>query len=127
MEWLQDNIWTLISTVLGGGGLLGWLTERNKRKIEEKQASAEALDTMQKAYDRFTEHHLNRYESVMKDLDKLNTKVFDLESELLKEKGKLTLLKEENESLRRDNATLKADYDILKGELDTLKSKQKTR
>lgn len=121
MEWLQNNIWEILSGLIGAGGLGAFFKERNKRKIEEKQASAEALETMQKAYDKFTEDSLKRYEGVVNEVEKQQLRIMNLEEELYKEKGKLALLKEENEKLRMDNAKLKADYDILKEKFENLK------
>lgn len=114
MEWIQNNIFTIITTIFGSGSFFAWITEKNKRKISEKQASAEALDTMQKAYDKFTEDSLKRYEAVVQEIR-------DLKEELTKEKVKFGLLQEENVKLKFDNAKLKADYDILKSDFEKFK------
>lgn len=126
MDWLQENLLTLITTVFGGVGLGGYIFERNKRKIEEKQASAEALETMQKAYDKFTEDSLKRYESVTQEVKELKEEVGFLQIELVKEKGKFAVIKEENENLKRQYAQLTADYEILKSQFEKYK-KEKTK
>lgn len=116
MEWVQENFISILSSLFGGGSLIAFITERNKRKIEEKQASAEALETMQKAYDKFTEDSLKRYDSVILE-------VRELKEELTKEKVKFQLLQEENQTLRLENSKIRADYDILKSEFEKFKIK----
>lgn len=126
MDWLQENLLTLIGTIFGSVGFGGYIFERNKRKIEEKQASAEALETMQKAYDKFTEDSLKRYEYVAQEVKDLKIEVNSLQLELVKEKGKFALIKEENENLKKQYAQLTADYEILKSQFENYK-KEKTR
>ena len=74
-QFLADNILSIITTLFGGGSFYAYYVERNKRKIEEKQLSSDALKSMQDAYDKFTEDSLKRYEE-------LSTEVQDLKKKL---------------------------------------------
>ena len=63
-QLLADNIVSIITTLFGGGSFYAFWVEKGKRKIEQKQLGADALKTMQDAYDKFTEDSLKHYEEL---------------------------------------------------------------
>jgi len=59
--------------LFGGGGVLMFLTERKKRKIDLAQQETSALQSMQKAYDDFVKdarESINGFKSEINDLKK---------------------------------------------------------
>lgn len=108
-QWLIDNIPLIITTLLGSGSFLAYHTEKKKRKIEERQISADALKTMQDAYDRFTANSLQQYDILSKEVESLKKKLIDVTAQLDTEKN--------------NNQKLKASYDRLKQEFDAYKKK----
>ena len=117
-EWLMSNIniFEIITLVFGGGSFWAYVTERKKRKIEEKQLASDALKTMQDAYDRFTEDSKTKYEELSLEISELKKKLTNVTSQLQEEKSKYTSLKNSYEKLKRS-------YDSLKGEFDAYKEK----
>ena len=69
-NWISEHFSTILSYLLGSGGILAFVAERRKRKIELKQQDASALQTMQEAYDKFTADSLTRYEDLKLDHEK---------------------------------------------------------
>lgn len=95
-QWLADNVITIFTTILGGTSFVGYIIEKRKRKIEEKQLSADALKTMQEAYDKFTEDSLRRYQDLQMEFQIVKDELKSLKSEYAK-------LQIENEHLLRKN------------------------
>ena len=106
-QLLTDNIVSIITTLFGGGSFYAYWTEKGKRRIEQKQLGADALKTMQDAYDKFTADSLKHYEE-------LSAEVADL-------KKKLTLVTSQLETEKQNYSTLKTAHDKLKIAYDTLK------
>lgn len=117
-EWITENIIALISTLFGGTSIYAFITERNKRKIEEKQIGGDALKTMQDAYDKFTLDSLKRYEDLSADVDGLKKKLINVTLQLEGEENKYVVLKLSYEKL-------KDSYDKLKKEFDNYRLKTK--
>ena len=103
----MDNLISIITTLFGGGSFYAYWTEKGKRRIEQKQLGADALKTMQDAYDKFTADSLKHYEE-------LSAEVADL-------KKKLTLVTSQLETEKQNYSTLKTAHDKLKIAYDTLK------
>lgn len=110
-QFILENFFQIITSIFGGTSFLAWIVERKKRKIEEKQLTADALDKMQTAYDRFTEDSLQRYRDLKEEVESLKR---TLEEET---KAKLALQKDYNE--------LKEAYDNLKKEFNDYRKKVK--
>ena len=117
-QLLVDNIGTVIATLFGSGSLYGWFYERKKNKIQEKQLDADALKTMQDAYDKFTEDSLKRYEDLRSEIQDLRTNLTDVTAQL-------NLERENNEALRKEHDNLKISYNRLKKDFDDYKKKYK--
>ena len=117
-QLLVDNIGTVIATLFGSGSLYGWFYERKKNKIQEKQLDADALKTMQDAYDKFTEDSLKRYEDLRSEIQVLRTNLTDVTAQL-------NLERKNNEALRKEHDSLKVAYNKLKKDFDEYKKKYK--
>ena len=87
-QWLSENLFTVISTIFGSTSFVGYVLERKKRRIEEKQETADALKSMQEAYDKFSKDLLVRYEDLSKELFEVKTRLREMIIELNKEQGK---------------------------------------
>lgn len=87
-QWLTDNLLTIITTLFGGTSFLGYVLERKKRRIQEKQETIDALKSMQDAYDRFTADALKKYDEVVKELEKVKKELEQVKQELITEKKK---------------------------------------
>lgn len=94
-EWLVDNLLTIFTTLLGGTSLVGYLTERKKRRIEERQLNADALTRMQEAYDKFVEHSNTNYKELLTKYQELTSKYMELE-------GKYEKVEKELQKLKKD-------------------------
>lgn len=120
MQWILDNIFTIISTVFGGTSIVALFLEKNKRRIQEKQLSADALTKMQEAYAIFTNDSTLRYndlkEEMERELTKLKTKVDEIAKELLLEKNT-------SQKFSLENSVLKKENEILQKELTECKEK----
>ena len=113
-QLLADNILSIITTLFGGGSFYAYYVEKNKRKIEEKQLSSDALKSMQDAYDKFTEDSLKRYSELSEEVEKLKEKLLTVTSQLDKEKQNYINLKLEHDSLKVAYNKLKKDFDEYK-------------
>ena len=111
---LTDNIVSIITTLFGGGSFYAFWVEKNKRKIEEKQLSSDALKSMQDAYDKFTEDSLKRYSELSEEVEKLKEKLLTVTSQLDKEKQNYINLKLEHDNLKISYNKLKKDFDDYK-------------
>ena len=117
-QLLTDNIVSIITTLFGGGSFYAYYIEKGKRKIEQKQLGADALKSMQDAYDKFTEDSLKRYED-------LSSEVEELKKNLTNVTAQLNLERENNEALRKEHDNLKVAYNKLKKDFDEYKKKYK--
>lgn len=112
-QWLLDNIFTIITTVFGGTSILALFLEKNKRRIQEKQLSADALTKMQEAYSIFTKDSTSRYnelkEEMEKELEKLKVRLDEIAKELLLEKNTSQKFSLENTVLKRENEILQQE------------------
>ena len=113
-QLLTDNIVSIITTLFGGGSFYAYYVEKNKRKIEEKQLSSDALKSMQDAYDKFTEDSLKRYSELSEEVEKLKEKLLTVTSQLDKEKQNYISLKLEHDNLKISYNKLKKDFDEYK-------------
>ena len=113
-QLLTDNILSIITTLFGGGSFYAYYVERNKRRIEEKQLSSDALKSMQDAYDKFTEDSLKRYSELSEEVEKLKEKLLTVTSQLDKEKQNYINLKLEHDNLKISYNKLKKDFDEYK-------------
>ena len=113
-QLLTDNIVSIITTLFGGGSFYAYYVEKNKRKIEEKQLSSDALKSMQDAYDKFTEDSLKRYSELSEEVEKLKEKLLTVTSQLDKEKQNYINLKLEHDNLKISYNKLKKDFDDYK-------------
>ena len=113
-QLLTDNVISIITTLFGGGSFYAYYVERNKRRIEEKQLSSDALKSMQDAYDKFTEDSLKRYSELSEEVEKLKEKLLTVTSQLDKEKQNYINLKLEHDSLKISYNKLKKDFDEYK-------------
>ena len=113
-QFLADNILSIITTLFGGGSFYAYYVERNKRKIEEKQLSSDALKSMQDAYDKFTEDSLKRYEDLSTEVQDLKKKLIEVTTQLSKEKQNYATLREEHDNLKISYNKLKKDFDEYK-------------
>ncbi|WP_340074552.1 hypothetical protein [Leptobacterium sp. I13] len=103
-QWLLDNMFSIITALFGGGSFFAYITERKKRKIEEKQLTADALSKMQEAYDKFMEDSLIRYKDLREEIDDLKKKLVDVKTQLNNEKRKNSLLKNEFENYKKKHS-----------------------
>ena len=113
-QLLTDNIVSIITTLFGGGSFYAYYVEKNKRKIEEKQLSSDALKSMQDAYDKFTEDSLKRYEELSTEVQDLKKKLIEVTTQLSKEKQNYAILREEHDNLKISYNKLKKDFDDYK-------------
>lgn len=79
-QWILDNMPTLITAILGGTSFVGYVMERKKRRIEERQLSADALSRMQEVYDKFVEHSNTNYKELLNKYQDLTVKFKELET-----------------------------------------------
>ena len=113
-QLISENIGTIIATIFGSGSLYGWFYERRKNKIQEKQLGADALKSMQDAYDKFTEDSLKRYEDLSTEVQDLKKKLIEVTTQLSKEKQNYAILREEHDNLKISYNKLKKDFDDYK-------------
>lgn len=115
-QFLMDNLISIITTLFGGGSFYAFWVEKGKRKIEQKQLGADALKTMQDAYDKFTADALKHYEELSAEVEDLKKKLTLVTSQLETEKQNYSTLKTAHDKL-------KIAYDNLKKEFENYKSK----
>ena len=113
-QFLMDNFVSILTTLFGGGSFYAYYIERNKRRIEERQLSSDALKSMQDAYDKFTEDSLKRYSELSEEVEKLKEKLLTVTSQLDKEKQNYISLKLEHDNLKISYNKLKKDFDEYK-------------
>ena len=111
-QYFLENLTAIIGYVIGGGSFYGYFLERKKRTIEEKQIGADALKTMQDAYDKFTSDSLRRYEELRQEISDLKKKLTDVSLELEQEKGKHNKLKTAYENLKKEFDAYRKKHNI---------------
>ena len=113
-QFLIDNTISIITTLFGGGSFYAYYIERNKRRIEEKQLSSDALKSMQDAYDKFTEDSLKHYEELSAEVQDLKKKLTEVTTQLSREKQNYATLRKEHDNLKISYNKLKKDFDEYK-------------
>ena len=75
-QWLFENAYGIVTTLLGGSGIAAFFFERKKRiaqnKIDlatAKHQEANALETIQLVYDKFVKDSLDRYADLKSQMD----------------------------------------------------------
>ena len=87
---MLESILTLLSTLVGGG-VLGMLFERKKRKVETDAIEAEVVDRIQIIYKKFLEDYNQKITDLLNENEKLKEKIRKIE-ERIKELSKLRIL-----------------------------------
>ena len=75
---MLESILTLFSTLVGGG-VLGMLFERKKRKVETDAIEAEVVDRIQIIYKKFLEDYNQKITDLLNENEKLKEKIRKLE------------------------------------------------
>ena len=113
-QLLTENLVSIITTVFGGGSFYAYYVEKGKRKIEQKQLGADALKSMQDAYDKFTADALKHYEELSVEVENLKKKLTEVTTQLSAEKQNYATLREEHDNLKISYNRLKKDFDDYK-------------
>jgi putative homeodomain leucine zipper protein HDZ3 len=78
---MLESILTLLSTLVGGG-VLGMLFERKKRKVETDAIEAEVVDRIQIIYKKFLEDYDQKITDLLNENEKLKEKIRKLEERI---------------------------------------------
>lgn len=78
---MLESILTLFSTLVGGG-VLGMLFERKKRKVETDVIEAEVVDRIQILYKKFLEDYNQKITDLLNENEKLKEKIRKLEERI---------------------------------------------
>lgn len=78
---ILESILTLFSTLVGGG-VLGMLFERKKRKVETDAIEAEVVDRIQIIYKKFLEDYNQKITDLLNENEKLKEKIRKLEERI---------------------------------------------
>ena len=78
---MLESILTLLSTLVGGG-VLGMLFERKKRKVETDAIEAEVVDRIQIIYKKFLEDYNQKITDLLNENEKLKEKIRELEERI---------------------------------------------
>lgn len=78
---MLESILTLLSTLVGGG-VLGMLFERKKRKVETDAIEAEVVDRIQIIYKKFLEDYNQKITDLLNENEKLKQKIRKLEERI---------------------------------------------
>lgn len=78
---MLESILTLLSTLVGGG-VLGMLFERKKRKVETEAIEAEVVDRIQIIYKKFLEDYNQKITDLLSENEKLKEKIRKLEERI---------------------------------------------
>ena len=113
-QWLIENAYGIITTLLSGGGILAFVFERKKRKTQNridtasaKHEEANALETIQLVYDKFVKDSLDRYADFKLQLDSIKKELEDVYAQLV-------IVNEELAEEKKRSKSLKASYENLK-------------
>lgn len=99
MKWVIEHIDTIIATLIGGGGVAGWVNERRKKRTD-------ALKSMQQLYDEFIKDAADKFNTMHEEIEQLKKEIHDIDSRWSS----------------KYNALLKK-YNGLKSEFETYKKK----
>ena len=111
IDLIKQN-WELL---LGTFGTIGaYFGGRKLKKAEEKKATSDALDTMQKTYDTFVADFRERYTELKEELKQYRVEQVSLRQEV-------NQLRTENNELRKEIKDWEGKYTKLKKEFDTHK------
>lgn len=102
-DWIYQNLYNLITTIIGSTSLFGYITERKRRKIEQRKESIDSLKTMQEAYDVFTEDSLKRYQEMVQEVSRLKEELLKLTNQLELEMKRYSSLQTKYFKLLRDH------------------------
>ena len=78
---MLESILTLLSTLVGGG-VLGMLFERKKRKVETDAIESEVVDRIQIIYKKFLEDYNQKITDLLNENEKLKEKIRKLEERI---------------------------------------------
>ena len=78
---MLESILTMLSTLVGGG-VLGMLFERKKRKVETDAIEAEVVDRIQIIYKKFLEDYNQKITDLLNENEKLKEKIKKLEERI---------------------------------------------
>jgi putative homeodomain leucine zipper protein HDZ3 len=78
---MLESILTLLSTLVGGG-VLGMLFERKKRKVETDAIEAEVVDRIQIIYKKFLEDYNQKITDLLNENEELKEKIRKLEERI---------------------------------------------
>lgn len=78
---MLESILTLFSTLVGGG-VLGMLFERKKRKVETDAIEAEVVDRIQIIYKKFLEDYNQKITDLLNENEELKEKIRKLEERI---------------------------------------------
>ena len=120
-QFLIDNIFPILSSLLGGGSFVAYIFERKKNRAmtnqeiaKAAQEEATALTNMRVAYKEFTDDMNQRYDDLSNQVKDLKKKLTDVTSELGEEKKKYNSLKEAYSKLKNSYDNLKKEFDEYK-------------
>jgi len=113
-QWLFENAYGIITTLLGGSGVVAYFLERKKRKTQNridlasaKHEEANALETIQLVYDKFVKDSLDRYADLKSQLDAIKVELENVYK-------KLTTVTTELDEEKKRSKALKISYENLK-------------
>ena len=113
-QWLFENAYGIVTTLLGGSGIAAFFFERKKRiaqnKIDlatAKHQEANALETIQLVYDKFVKDSLDRYADLKSQMDSIRLELEEVYKQLA------AVTEELNEEKKRSKS-LKMSYENLK-------------
>ncbi len=102
MEFVSQHLVTILSTIFGGTGLLGWFFEKRKNQAQtdtvEINNSDKVIDQYRKALDDLEARYEKKYLELAEACDR---KVNIMEDEIKAHKRRFNLLKQENTDLRK--------------------------
>lgn len=104
-QFFIENALALLSMLFGGGSFWAYLTERKKRRIEQKELEANALKTMQSAYDTFAKDMQERMNIMRTEINYLNEKVTALTKELDFERDKYRELQKKVSAIKSEKSS----------------------
>ena len=111
IEFLKEN-WEIFFGFITS--IFAFFGGRKLKRADEKKASSEALETMQKTYDTFVEDFRNRYNEIKEELKQYREEQVALRNEI-------TQLRHENTDLRRELKDWEGKYTKLKKEFEIYK------
>lgn len=129
-DFIANNLYDLLVSILGGGSFLAYIFERKKRKIEENQLASNALVSMQEAYTKFTVDQTNRYTEISEELiktkdqlEKMAITLSNVEEALKKEKEEKERLIQTYEKMEQNYNALSKNYEIILKDYEDLRAK----